>query len=145
MGGKNIFVCPACPSLGVALQRYSLRTRWSNSTDDLLSQDGNYFMAWGLKEGTPASVDTTSVTTSSDQRKTFWCYIKNSKLDDTIKPITQDQVPNMAVTPYFVEKIVNVAEAASLANPAGSAGPATAASTGVAWRSRYAGLSRTAT
>jgi prepilin-type processing-associated H-X9-DG protein/prepilin-type N-terminal cleavage/methylation domain-containing protein len=102
MGARSIYVCP------------SVLTVAAGSGDQPL--DGNYFDMYGIEPG--ASAPTT--------RKTFWCYVTNSKIDNSLTAggtIVQDaqhptpvshprvvrsQIPmSWSTVPFLVEKMMN--------------------------------------
>ena len=61
LGSKSIFVCPSVQEIAKGV-----------TGDQPL--DGNYFTMFGLQPGTSSSVG----------RRTFWCYVTNSKIDNSL-------------------------------------------------------------
>ncbi len=95
-GDKDNFVCPsakeAAPGPGDTVK------------------DGCFLM-WGSKPGTPLTDASGNAAYLSpglqEQRKVYWCYVWNSKLDNsTGKPIRIDNLPKASLVPNLVEKMM---------------------------------------
>lgn len=85
-GTNSLFVCPEA-SQAVA------------GPGDTVT-DG-YFMMYGQTEGSP-----TPPTGTVDQRKVYWCYVFNSKLNNTSYSLKMSQIRQSSEVPLLVEKMM---------------------------------------
>lgn len=92
-GSNDVLVCPEA-------------SQAAGTSGDTVSN--GYFMMWGNKEGTPSPL---AGGTSVDQRKTFLCFVWNSKLNHTSKKTPKiSQLRLSSETPILVEKMMAVGE-----------------------------------
>jgi prepilin-type N-terminal cleavage/methylation domain-containing protein/prepilin-type processing-associated H-X9-DG protein len=89
-GASDIFVCPAAGPAGAG-------------PGDTV--DNGYYMMYGQAEGSPAPP-----TGTIQQRKVYWCYVFNSKLNNTTGRLKVAQISNSSETPLLVEKMMATGE-----------------------------------
>jgi prepilin-type N-terminal cleavage/methylation domain-containing protein/prepilin-type processing-associated H-X9-DG protein len=94
-GMKSLFVCPTVHDI-------------KGNPSDII-KDG-YFMMYGGKAGT--TINNCLGGSNQELRKTFWCYVWNSKLDDntTDHPNILNMHKSLSTIPVLVEKMMRVDE-----------------------------------
>lgn len=101
-GDKSLWVCPSA-SDAVAGAPASGDT----------ATDG-YFMIWGWAESNPLPPPPSGPRV---QRKTYWCYVWNSKLNNSSPFLKIARVRKSSVTPILIEKMMNPGEDPSFVEP----------------------------
>jgi hypothetical protein len=82
-GSKSIFICASAGQLG------------PRCTSDL-PPIGNFLQMWGKEPSGGQS-----------KRKVYWCYVTNSKIDNTNPYPNVNTMPGVSTVPFMVEKIMN--------------------------------------